>query len=306
LEKVLPLLDNEQLCFAYTGPAVEKGVMDALLFSNSLKGLVQLLESSNQVLNGDALLVDIEIYAEFHEGSFEFFIKIKEKIGEVANDILNPKDIVHATYILALLGLGIPLIQGGVSLIDALTATKQSELKIIDTSDNKNIIIECDGKKISIPIEVFLLSQDLHVRKGLEEFVQPLCSTGIEGIEARKDKKTIKRIERKQAPYLRTPDIYKELNRENYRAILTIDAPRMLGGDIWRFRDSNRREGYSAKITDKEFLNEVFGQRVLAFKSGDRLEVDITRKDIETKKGQERRYEISKVHRHISVDDNSI
>ena len=161
----------------YDGDALLEKRMDAKQFNSSLRSFINLLEKSNELLNGPESRLKIDITADIEQNCFEIGVLIS-----VINASLTSENVVNAEQLLEYLGIKFiaPMTSGLLGLIKKLRG--RPTIKIEGDGNTVNFI---DGDNNMVitksPKETYQLLKNKPVNKGVSGTLSPL-KKGCENI----------------------------------------------------------------------------------------------------------------------------
>ena len=287
---------------AYTGPALESGVMNVRELAPALLALGELCNRANEALTGQEKGVSVQVKADFKSGSFEFAVLVETETWRAATKFFTSADYIAAKELLGLLGLGGSGILGLFAYIKkrrgrkAKTSVETDDGKVVDTFD--------DGETITAPKEVHQLHETPSVRRAVKKIVAPLASDGIDGLQVRDPKRReniVEEISQQDAPYyLEVPDSGEVAENEMELLLLPVTV-HLEGERQWVFRrGSGSGETIKAKITDEEFAGKMAAGEI-RFARGDMLRAKVHERQWDEGGELKTKHEIVKVIKYIEA-----
>ena len=161
----------------YDGDALLEKRMDAKQFNSSLRSFINLLERSNELLNGPESRLKIDVTADIEQNCFEIGVLIS-----VISSSLTSENVVNAEQLLEYLGIKLiaPMTSGLLGLIKKLT-----ERRSIRIEGDGNTVYFIDGDNNTLiaqaPRETYQLLKNKPVNKGISGTLSPL-KKGCENI----------------------------------------------------------------------------------------------------------------------------
>lgn len=231
-------------------------------------------------------------------------IKATEKGSFIADLILaNGKDILSHTIDL-LTGKEaeatktlIELVGGFAALITFIKTVGDKKLKSKEELKNGEVKITMDdNSSISVPENVFEAFQSIEIRKSIKEFVKPLESNGISGIELMEEKNIKFILTKEDVPSFEVPPT-KERELEiasstTYLQIINVS----FAEEKWKFTDGNKP--FFAKVEDESFLSDIQSSKQ-QFGANDALKVILETRQKISDNGLKSEYTVTKVLEHI-------
>lgn len=287
---------NESIRIAYVGTAVDAGTADLKLFADSLEGLYELLTYSNKAIYDNKVDTKVSISANFEKGSFEFLIEFQSILTDTTLDLFQNKSVqfVSATFFTGFFGyMGTKAAQKTLTLFDLLRFSKGEKVESLNESIEGQVIkISKGDETIEVPAQVWKMYNDLPSRKGLEDFLKPLATAGVDKIETRDpEKKPLESVNKNEFLYFRAPN-NADVEQSPFEGDFMVVEAQLTGRKNWRLQDTNTGLEFEAKLYDEDFLTKVKSGS-LSFKNGDTLYVRGVRKLVRTGRGLEKRYEIN-------------
>ncbi len=295
-------MKNAYTKIAYTGGAVNDGIMEVEDFAPALLSLGKLVRAANETLNHPECTLKTYIKADVQKGSFEVNIEVVQTIVEKITALFSDDGYSIERIFCYIFGgavttekaLGSISKSGNhiLSLVDLYKKLKGSKIKKIENGD----LIEIAGEQFVVDSEILKLYENADVRKNIEKVVAPLSEQGIDGFEFRdEESKTLERINAGEQEYFKYVQDIEEKNTEidikEEIMFLTILSP-SFDGNKWRLHDGMSSSFYS--INDEEF-NKKIKQRELTFGSGTTLRCERQIKQEVTADGLKTEYIITKV-----------
>ena len=260
---------------AYTGPALEDGVMDVRELAPALLALGEACTSAHEILTGQEKRVSVRVRSDFRSGSFEFTVEVVE-LWQRLSHVLTGSDYATAKELIWLLGIGVSTVSGAswglLTLIKKLRGRKPKS--VVELEDgNVSLTLE-DGEKIIVPKNVLKLHNSSAVRKAVKKVMAPLETDGIDGLEVRDPEhrdKVVERIDQKDAPYYTEISDLGEVTENETELLLQPVTVHLEGERQWVFRrGEDWGDTLRAKIIDEDFVRKMRTGEV-SFRRGDTI-----------------------------------
>jgi hypothetical protein len=285
---------------AYSGSAVDTGVMDVRQLAPALMALGALFEESNKVINGDAAKLQVLVRADFERGSFQIKLELVKSLVDTVKSLfdvskeVNPESIV--SFVLGSASCGI-------SLLALLKLLKGRGIEQATILENGNIKITAPGSYDAIEVSptVVSLYKSVAVRESLKETLEPLKRDGIEAFSVRKSKtETIDQVDKNELGYFEikeniTTDMEPIVTKQDMACSL-LSVP-FVDDYVWRLSDGESK--FSAKMTDENFLKGIQSGSI-SFSKGDILQIELLIRQFQDANGKlATEKEITRVIKHI-------
>lgn len=238
----------------YDGEALKNNEMNVKDLAPALLGLSDLLEETNQVVNGDSAQIQLNVKGTFKTGSFNIdFNVVQDIFGQIVN-LFNKPTVIFSIGLLSLLGFSIK--DGVVGLIHLIKWLKNRKIKKITKvgKDKVSIIVEDD--KIEIDEKVLSLYKNIKIRKSLDVVIaKPLEKEGIDVFKIKyQDSETI--IKKEEKDYFKESLIEDEIiDDQVIKKHLQLLTVTFIEGNKWKFSDGVST--FFAEIKDEDFLKRV-------------------------------------------------
>ncbi len=281
----------------FRGSGVDNGEIDVQDFAPALLAVGDLLQSANEVINGDkakvavkvratavaCFEVDLTLWQQVVESIFTYAEAHTEQI-KAANGLAN---------LVFKVGSGLTGIGGGLfMLLKWLKGRKPDRLE----EKGGDVTVHIGDTYFVTNRETIQLAEDRAVRTQARRLVSALEREGIESISARQSEAEELTIERADVPFFDIPDSeYEELEDEIRRMTLQIISLSFKEDNKWRLTDGG--EPFTASIEDTDFLKKIANNEV-AFGKSDYLICDVRERQTMTAKGLKKERTIITVIEH--------
>jgi hypothetical protein len=271
-EPAVEKLASEAFQIAYGGSDVARGSMNVRELAPALAALDDLIERSNELLNGEKSRIELRVLADFESGSFDVNLLLQHVLVDPSAALLptlgalNAKqllDVVVGTYDKAK-----GLISGVAKIYKVLHGEKPKEIRNGDTKETR-ILVFGNNNTIVTDVNSAKLYGDARVRNALTRAAQPLTHSGINSMALRRNDEIIETLDAEDVGSIdladaktgETPD-GKGAPRELW---VRVVKPNFDGGR-WSFHDGSAKFG--AELEDSDFQARV-NRRDQGFYKGD-------------------------------------
>ena len=260
---------------AYTGSALDRGVMDVRELAPSLLAFADLVNHVNRAIGGEQEIQVLLNQDSLQKGSFDITTILQCSILEQAKLFMSMADENGLTAVMTVLGWGGGTVGGIFSLIKWIRGRK---ITAAESKENKIILHLDDGDIVVTTHNVMKVYVNADCRRSIEQVLLPLQHEGIEGFELRnpehlQDKEAIESITKKDVHYFKAPPVESvecEENLPEQEITVKITSITFEKGNKWRLTDGNNT--FWAKIEDEAFLADV-ERGNLSFTNGDMLRI---------------------------------
>jgi len=285
----------------FRGTAVENGQIDVQDFAPALLAVGELLQSANEVVNGDKAKVAVKVRATA-VACFEVDLTIWQEIIEsIFTYAQTHKDGIEAANGLAdlVFKIGGAVVGGatvaGGGLFALLKWMKGRKPARIEEKDGDVIVHIGDTYFITNP-QTIQLAESATVRTQARKLVSSLENEGIDSISARQPGSEELVIERNDIPSFDVPENdEEELEDETRKMTLQIISLSFKEDNKWRLTDG--AEPFTADIEDVDFLNKIANDEI-SFGKNDYLICNVRERQTVTAKGLKKERTIIKVIEH--------
>ncbi|MHB8136195.1 MAG: hypothetical protein ACYDH1_18455 [Anaerolineaceae bacterium] len=290
--------DSVNFQVVYAGPSLDNNEMDVRELTPALISIADLLEETNNVINGGSTKVKVNVHGSFKSGSFGIdFILVQTPFQEIL-DLFSSNNVTAAANLITLVGF---LGAGTKGLIWLLRKMKNRAIQKLENIDEDRVQITITSEEIfEIDPRVISLYKNQKIRYSLEKIIsEPLSKEGITEcrISTTKENKPVI-VNKEEKEYYAMPIVSEEILGENINdAFLQVVNIAFKEDNKWRFSRGNIV--FYATILDKEFLTNIDHHEVM-FRKDDIFKVSLLTKDFRSIKGIRTEYFILKVLEHRS------
>lgn len=177
-------MSSTEIQLVFEGTAVQRGMIDAQIFADSLAGCSQIFRRANAIANGDASEAVVFVESAFKTGSFIVSLQFEQHLLETATNLITNHQFLTAGGLATLIGFVKVVKKGGEwggSLIDLwkwLRGKKPD--KITQTGNNTEITFGQNKKAVST-------IGDSAIRAVFGQATKPLRRDGFNRIAVRQE-----------------------------------------------------------------------------------------------------------------------
>lgn len=253
-------MSHAKFQLVYDGPALEQHKMDVRALAPALLAMGDLVERTNELINGQQARVVVNVNASFKSGSFGIDLELAQTLWQKIIDFGNSDSVTGVLNLAALLGLGTAVSGTGYwGLIRIVGWMKGRNVSSIQPLADGVVRIFIDNDYIDVEKESIELLRDYRVRKALEDLIaRPLENEGIDSFAVVdiSTKTVVVAVDRRDAHYFIAPaPMDEDLQTDEYVATLQILNLAFQDGNKWRFTDGGN--AFYATMLDDEFLQRV-------------------------------------------------
>lgn len=256
---------------AYDGPDVEDGSMDVRDLAPALLAIGDLLQASNDELNGATASMSVQVRSDFKSGSFDIGLGLLVAGGTTA--LLAPfaEKLVTAKQIAECIGL---IKSTGMTLLGLIKALGGKKPDAVTPAGGSDVMVSVTGINHRVNVNVYKLYMNQAARKGASDAVRPLRDrAGITAFEVRDEAgKAIETIHRSDLDAFTFPSGESRLLSEGPLTTIYVEVLRAAFRPNLRWKVSDGASRFGVLITDKEFWRKVDAHE-LTFGRGERLKV---------------------------------
>jgi len=237
----------------YDGPALDSHEMDVRDLAPALLSAGELVQDINQLLRPGSESVTVNIRAT---GDGSFVVNLVLAYDDLVT-LLNTDAVDASVKLTALLGT-----LGSLMRFIKNRRGRRVIARTPDPTDPDVIKVDFgDGVTLEVPRLVLEASDNVRIRRHLEEVVRPLARDGVDSLTIRRDSIEFGRVDARDLPAFSLAGtdadgrtILSDSEREVY---LTIRAVNFQPGSKWRLTDGAAT--FTATIIDAEFLARIEG-----------------------------------------------
>ena len=276
--------------------AVQKGLIDAQLFADSLAGYSVIFRRANDIANGQASKSAVLVESEFKAGSFIVSLQLEQNLIDAATKLITHHEFLTAGSLAALIGFVKQGSEWGESLIDVWKWLRGKKPDQITQTGNNTEITFGQNKK-TVNNVVLKLYGDSAIRAAFGQATEPLRREGFTRIAVRQDNAEQVAIEKDEAIYFEAEPWQLDADgppTEGERdGVLIVSKIAFKEGSTWSFFEQGAT--VAATIEDDDFWRQVH-DHAIKFGEGDSLRVRLHWK-VEEKNGRlKQRNRIIKVY----------
>lgn len=271
---------SERVRIAYSGAALDEGIMDINILAPALMSLGQLIASANMAIGGENKIRVLMNHDSINQGSFDITVLLDVSFAEQLKLIVDSAQNSGIADLMNVLGWGCTVSGICSGIFQLIQMVRGREIKNISTkSDNIVEIHLSDNETILTTPNTLKVYMDIDSRKHIEGVINPIQYEGISNFEIRDPKNLNNKapyvsINEKEIAYFKAPpldDSLKEIpDTPEVEITVRITSPTFAEGQKWKLTDGNNT--FWATIEDQEFLNKVnYGE--LRFGKGDLIRI---------------------------------
>lgn len=293
-------MSDENLTLVFDGSGVEKGEIDVQDLAPALLALGDLIQSANNVINGDRAKISVRVHATA-EGSFEVDLALVQSFVDTTKSlldfVLSNKDGIAAANELADLIFKVvvaPVATVGGGLIALLKFLKGRKPERIEEKAGE-IIIHVGDNYFTTNNRTIQLAENLEVRQHARKALASLSKDGIDKISIRRPGKETLEVNKSELGYFEVPEAEEKLEDEERSMTLQIISLSFKEENKWKVTDG--LEPFGVTIEDIDFLNKIANNEI-AFSKNDYLICDVRERQFKSTKGLRKERAIIKVKEH--------
>lgn len=265
--------EQETICVAYTGEAVNDGTMDINELAPALLALSNLISEANQTLNNDGSKIEVRISSHFERGSFEMILNLIRSLPQQMKLWFSDSGYTLGQV---LNNLGLASTLSGVNLLELIRQLKGKQPQKIERVDENTARVIFEERELKVSLGVLKLFKSEKIRRQVEGAVHPLKREGVEGLEFRdaNNKEVVAKITTDETEYFSDFSQGEGLEEisSSQRLTLRILNVNFERGLKWRFDDGEDK--FYALVKDEKFLEAVETGRI-SFGYGDTIFAEI-------------------------------
>lgn len=292
------MTDKAGFIVSFDGPGVEAGRIDVRDLAPALLSLGRLIDAANLAVFGDKQPIRLDAKA-VSEGSFEIFLEAVKPFWATITSFLDDKNVEHAKALLEWLGiLGLPVVPA--SLVAVYRFLNGRKPQKVARAENGQFLIELEGKRLLVPLEVMRLYQDIAVNKSFSELLNTTEGGAIDKISFRPEGNPITNptlsLTQEDRPAFTIEEPPATVLLDDTRKIaLSIRSLAFQEGNKWRLFDGQNT--ITATIEDRDFIFRVDANAV-RFAKGDVLICDVRSVQTQGRDGLKTEHSVLRVIEH--------
>jgi hypothetical protein len=259
---------------AYDGALTADGTMDAEELAPAILGIAALCKRSNDILNGGASTVQVNIYSDFKTGSFGIDFDVVQLLPAAGAlvPLFTPENIKSAKEIAAIIGLlAVGDDKAFTSFLGVLKWLRGRAVAKVtkDQAGNSYTIENIEGDFIVVNGDVGTLFTSTDVRDSAHEALRPLERPGMTALNVRRAEAIVDTIPAEAVRFFEHDNFEQVDDTEvvisdgtsvrTFEVIKPSFDPRL----TWHLSDGSHQ--FDARVDDAEFLQEAAGD--MAFKA---------------------------------------
>lgn len=270
---------------AYNGTAIENGEMDVRDLAPALIAFADLVESVNNVLDGEQSIKVMLNQDSLQRGSFDITFILNMGILDQVSLFVSDAKTNGLDDLMTVLGWGESAVGVGGSIVagifSLLKIIGNRRIKDVEQKDDQRAeIILDDGERIQTTKNTANVIINVSCRLNIEKVIQPLVRSGIDTFELRdpkkrEDKNPIETISKGEVIYFKAPQSAPFEDREEERSadmemVVTIITISFNDG---KWKVSLGEDNFIWVTIEDDAFNESVRTRKLAFAKGDMLRI---------------------------------
>lgn len=267
---------TEKVRFAYTGAALDGGIMPVRDLAPALLAFADLLEAAYVTIGGSRKIQIMISKDSLHEGSFDVALLLDEVAGflDGVKQLVGLGEETNFKALMEVIGW-VASASGVFALMKELRNRKITRLERID---NGRTLITVDGEEtIEASENTLKVYRSVKCRRLIETVLKPLAQDGIDGFELRNpanfaDDKPVESVSKGEREYCAAPgpgeaEVLVTPQQDAFAHIVSVNFE----DGKWRFK-TDETVVFWASVEDKEFLAGMEGGKV-AFHKGDMMKM---------------------------------
>jgi len=282
--------DEVHVEISYDGPAIKRGRMPVETLAPAMLGMADLLGATASTIYSDDIRLNIDVVADFREGSFGFELAVAQT--------LQPETLDYGVNLIQV--VGVVLGSGGV--IEVVKWLKNRRIERTEPRDDKSVtIVTIDGDKNTVKLSVPQLLESPRIRHHIGRVIKPLKSIGITSFDASSEKVGETHIEKDDLGAFEIPDDDTDIisDHATNQVVRIAMAPLESPEHKWQFAQGEVH--FWAHITDEGFLERCERHRI-RFGTGDSLSIELRTVTMGDPRDPRYEREVTKVYRILRAD----
>ncbi len=293
-------MSETNLTLVFDGPSVENGEIDVQDLAPALLAMGQLIQATNQEINGEKAHVSVRVKATA-EGSFEVDLNLMQSLIENAKALFdfsaeNKEGIAAAKDLAEILFKvtgGVGALGGGVfALMKYLKGRKPDKVENLKSGD---IHIHCGDTYFLTNKKTLQVAESVTVRQQMRKYVSTLAKDGIDTLKVRRAEEPELKVSKEEIGHFDFEIEEEVLTDEMREMTLQIISLSFKEDNKWRVTDGG--DPFNAAIEDTNFLNQIANNEI-SFSKGDYLICKVRERQFSTSKGLKKESTIIEVTGH--------
>ena len=290
----MSFMSKAEFVVAFKGPGVSDGTIDVRDLAPALLSLGQAIDAANRAVNGDQVPAKVQAKA-VAEGSFEVSLQVVVSGWEAVKGLLLSDDAQAAKTLLEWIGI---VVGGGGGTLFALYRFLHGRAPERLLREGSSITIVIGDERLTVPIEVLRMYQDLAVNQAIAKLLKSLEGDRVDTIEflPAHDAEPAAILTRPDVDAFSVPKTEDQVVLDDTRIMaLSIRSLAFQEGNKWRLFDG--QNVITATIQDEDFLGKV-DRNEIRFAKSDILMCEVRTVQKETAEGLKTEHEIIRVSEH--------
>lgn len=248
----------------YDGPALAGHAMNVDHLGPALLAMMVVCREAAVVVNGGRTSVNVFVKSDFEHGCFQINFEVIQTLLDAAAPLLKEPRLATAKEILEWLGfvVGDAVTVGG--LIAYLRKRRARKIESVRNVDSNNVELRFEGDSNTVVINhnVYHMSENAKIIKGIKRIVSPTELDGVDVVEFSEGPDSGKRevITKEEARYILDTDLPESgIEPQIIEARLRIYSPVFdVSAEKWRFKFG--RQTITADISGTSIAADAFAR----------------------------------------------